>query len=206
MAIKGRFITFEGSEGSGKSTQISLVLDYLKAKNLPVILVREPGGVKISEKIRDILLDNKNKAMADECEVLLYMAARAQLVKEVLTPALNQGQLVLCDRFLDSTIAYQGWGNGVDVTTIKNIGQYAVGNLKPDLKLWFDIDPQLGLSRTNAKKDRIELRPLEYPNRVRQGYLALAKEDPNRIKTIKVDAAKEIIFERVKNFIDKVIK
>ncbi len=205
MGLKGRFITFEGSEGSGKSTQAALVLDYFKSKGLPAVLLREPGGVKISEKIRDILLNVNNKAMADECETLLYMAARAQLVKEILRPALDKGQIVLCDRFLDSTIAYQGWGNGIDVSIIENIGQFAVGGLKPDLTLLFDIDTQQGLSRTNVKKDRIELRCLEYHNRVREGYLALAKREPTRVKIIRVDAPKEIIFERIKTYLDKVL-
>ena len=203
--MKGKFITFEGSEGSGKSTQASLVVEYLKSKDLPVTLLREPGGVKISEKIRDLLLDVKNKAMGDECETLLYMAARAQLVKEILKPALDKGQIIICDRFMDSTIAYQGGGNGVDVTTIEAIGHFAVGGLQPDLTLLFDIDTQEGLSRTNAQKDRIELRSLEYHSRVRQGYLALAKKEPNRIKVISVDASKEDIFKRVKVYIDKVI-
>jgi dTMP kinase len=133
------------------------------------------------------------------------MAARAQLVKEVLRPELEKGTIVLCDRFLDSTIAYQGWGNGVDIKAIQAIGSFAVSGIQPDLTLLFDIDPQQGLARTNAKKDRIELRSLEYHNRVRQGYLDLAKKEGHRIKVIPVDASKEIIFGKVKAYIDKVI-
>lgn len=205
MALKGKFITFEGSEGSGKSTQSALVLDYLKSKKVPVMLLREPGGVKISEKIREILLNVQNTAMGDECETLLYMAARAQLVKEVLRPALEKGNIVLCDRFMDSTIAYQGWGNGIDIASIESMGHFAVGGLKPDLTLLFDIDTKQGLSRTNATKDRIELRSLEYHNRVRQGYLDIAKKEPKRVKIISVDASKEIIFGRVKAYIDKIL-
>ena len=205
MGLKGKFITFEGSEGSGKSTQSALVVEYLKSKKLPVMLLREPGGVKISEKIREILLDVKNTDIGDECETLLYMAARAQLVKEVLKPALEKGKIVICDRFLDSTVAYQGWGNGVDVSAIESIGNFSVAGLKPDLTLLFDIDTEKGLSRTNAKKDRIELRSLDYHRRVRQGYLDLAKRNPKRMKVISVDSSKEIIFERVKAYIDKVI-
>jgi len=205
MGLKGKFITFEGSEGSGKSTQSALVVEYLKSKKLPVMLLREPGGVKISEKIREILLDVKNTDIGDECETLLYMAARAQLVKEVLKPALEKGKIVICDRFLDSTVAYQGWGNGVDVSAIESIGNFSVAGLKPDLTLLFDIDTEKGLSRTNAKKDRIELRSLDYHRRVRQGYLDLAKRNPKRMKVISVDSSKEIIFERVKVYIDKVI-
>jgi dTMP kinase len=203
--MKGKFITLEGSEGSGKSTQSALILAYLESKKLPVMLLREPGGVEISEKIRKILLDVKNTGLGDEAETLLYMAARAQMVKEVLRPALDRGTIVLCDRFLDSTIAYQGWGNKVDVTAIENIGKFAVGGIQPDLTLLFDIDTKQGLSRTNAKKDRIELRSLAYHQRVRQGYLDLAAKHPKRIKVIPVDAPKEVIFERVKTYIDKVI-
>ncbi|MBI3601941.1 MAG: dTMP kinase [Candidatus Omnitrophica bacterium] len=205
MDLKGKLITFEGSEGSGKSTQAALVLEYLKEKKLPAMLLREPGGVKISEAIRNILLDVDNAGMGDECETLLYMAARAQLVKEVLIPALETGKIVLCDRFLDSTIAYQGYGNGVDIATIKQMGKFAVKGVIPDLTLLFDLETQKGLSRTNAHKDRIELRSLEYHNHVRQGYLALAKQEPGRIKLIRVDAPKEIIFERVKTCIDGIL-
>ncbi len=200
--MKGKFITFEGSEGSGKSTQAVMVLDYLKSKNLPVVLLREPGGVKLSEKIRDILLDVNNTSMGDECETLLYMAARAQLVKEIIKPALQGGQIVLCDRFLDSTIAYQGWGSQVDLAAIETIGRFATGGVTPNLTLLFDIDTSKGLARTNAQKDRIENRSLEYHHRVRQGYLALAKKEPGRIKVISVDAPKEVIFEQVKHYID----
>ena len=203
--MKGKFITFEGSEGSGKSTQAALVLEYLKEKKLPVMLLREPGGVKISEAIRKILLDTSNAGMGDECETLLYMAARAQLVKEVLELALSSGKIVLCDRFLDSTIAYQGYGNGVDVALIKQLGNFVTKGIVPDLTLVFDIDADKGLSRTNASKDRIELRSMDYHDRVRQGYLALAKQDPQRIKVIAVDAPKEKVFQRVKAYIDALV-
>jgi len=204
-AYPGKFITFEGSEGSGKSTQASLVHDYLKKKKVPVLLLREPGGVKISEAIRSLLLDVKNEKMTKECETLLYMASRAQLVEEVLIPSLKAGTVVLCDRFLDSTIAYQGYGNGVDLETIKKIGTFATQGVIPVLTLLFDIDPAKGLSRTNAVKDRIELRPVEYHRKVREGYLALVKEQPKRIKVIKVDQGKEEIFEVVKKYIDEVL-
>ena len=202
---KGKFITFEGSEGSGKSTQIALVYDYLKSMRKPVIVVREPGGVKISENIRNILLHVENREMTDEAETLLYLAARAQLVHEVIAPALKEGKIILGDRFMDSTYAYQGYGNGVNLKFIKSVEKFVTEGIKPRLTFLFDIDTQKGLSRTNSQKDRIELRSLEYHNRVRRGYLALAKQEPKRIKVIKVDADKEIIFSRVKNFIDKLI-
>lgn len=203
--MNGKFITFEGSEGSGKSTQAALLLDYLKSKHKPVMLLREPGGVKISEDIRKLLLDVANTGMGNECETLLYMAARAQMVKEVLLPQLAASQIVLCDRFLDSTIAYQGYGNGVDVAVIEQLGAFVNRGLTPDLTILFDIEPQQGLSRTNIKKDRIELRSLEYHNRVREGYLALSRRYPARIKVIKVDAPKEEIFKRVKSYIDALL-
>ncbi|MDE2028778.1 MAG: dTMP kinase [Candidatus Omnitrophica bacterium] len=203
--MNGKFITFEGAEGSGKSTQAGLVLNYLESKKLPVTLLREPGGVKISESIRKLLLDVKNTGMGDECETLLYMAARAQMVKEVLQPQLNSGKIVLCDRFLDSTIAYQGYGNGIDVKTIEQLGLFAAKGIAPDLTILFDIQPEKGLSRAGTKKDRIESRSLEYHGRVRGGYLDLAKKYPGRIKLIKVDADKEEIFKRVKSHIDALL-
>ncbi len=203
--MKGKFITFEGSEGSGKSTQAALVLEYLKEKKVPVTLLREPGGVKISEAVRSILLDTANKDMGDECETLLYMAARAQMVKEVLVPALGSGTVVLCDRFLDSTIAYQGYGNGVDVKLIKELGRFATRGIVPDRTFLFDIETTKGLARTKVAKDRIELRSLDYHNHVRQGYLELARLEPERIKVITVDGSKEDIFKRVKPFVDRLL-
>lgn len=202
---KGRFITLEGSEGSGKSTQSALICDYLKKKGKDVIALREPGGVKISEAIRGLLLDVKNEAMGFECETLLYMAARAQVVKEIIAPALKAGKIVVCDRFLDSTFVYQGYGHGIDITFIKKLGAFATGGIKPDLTLLFDIDTHKGLSRTNAVKDRIELRSIEYHKRVRKGYLELASKEPKRIKVIQVDAPKEEIFARVQRHINKAL-
>jgi dTMP kinase len=205
MDLKGKFITLEGSEGSGKSTQSALIADYLKKAGHDLLQLREPGGVKISEAIRNLLLDAKNVDMSNECETLLYMAARGQIVHEVILPALKSGKIIICDRFLDSTIAYQGYGNGVDISFIKLLGKFVTGGVTPDLTLLFDIETEQGLSRTNAQKDRIELRPLEYHNKVRQGYLALAADDPRRIKVIKVDAPKEEIFERVRAHLEKVL-
>jgi dTMP kinase len=204
--MNGKFITFEGSEGSGKSTQAALVLEYLKSRKLPVMLLREPGGVKISENIRKLLLDVNNGGMGDESETLLYMAARAQMVKEVLEPQLKSSKIILCDRFLDSTIAYQGYGNGIDIKTIEQMGLFATRGISPDLTILFDINPEKGLSRAGDKKDRIESRSLEYHKRVRNGYLELGKKHPERIKLIEVDSTKEEIFKRVKLHIDALLK
>lgn len=204
--MKGVFITFEGSEGSGKSTQIDMVCRYLKAKKKSVLFVREPGGVKISEKIRTILLDARNVKMSSECETLLYMAARAQLVEEVIAPALKKGKTVLCDRFLDSTLAYQGYGNGVDIRTIKAIGKFATRSIKPDLTLFFDISAREGLARIKGRaKDRIERRTLHYHNKVRRGYAAIARQEPRRVKLIDGARSKEEIFDLVCGHVDRLM-
>ena len=202
---KGLFITFEGSEGSGKSTQAKFVYDYLRKKGKKVMFIREPGGVKISEAIRKILLDVKNTKMCDETEALLYMAARAQLVHDVIEPALKSGKIILCDRFLDSTVCYQGYGNGVDIDFIKTLGRFVTRGIQPHLTFIFDLDVQEGLRRRGSSRDRIERRAVAYHNRVRNGYLKLAKQEPRRIKVIKVNQSKEEIFKVVRKFIDWMI-
>lgn len=205
--MKGKFITCEGSEGSGKSTQIEMVQQYLKDRGEKAMLLREPGGVELGEKIRGLLLDVKNVDMTSECETLLYMASRAQLVAEKILPLLKQGTNILCDRFLDSTIAYQGYGNGVDIDFIKKIGQFITQSVKPDLTLLFDIDAKTGLSRIKRSKDRIERRAIAYHNRVRRGYLRLAQSEPLRIKVIEVgNRDKEEIFAETRQHIDRLFR
>jgi dTMP kinase len=203
--LKGRLITFEGAEGSGKSTQIQMVFRYLKKRGLPVMNLREPGGVKISEAIRRVLLDIRHTEMTKVCETLLYMAARAQLVEEVLIPALKEGRIVLCDRFLDSTLVYQGYGSGVDRTLIHQMGRAATQGIEPDLTLLFDIPAEKGLRRRGPIKDRIERKPLSYHRRVRRGYLELAKEYPQRITVIKVNKDKEAIHQIVRRHLDSLL-
>ena len=185
-----KFITFEGSEGCGKSTQSRLLYSFLKRKGYSVVYLREPGGTKISEKIRQILLDARNDSMSAECEMLLYMAARAQVVSELIRPALNKGKIVICDRFLDSTLAYQGYGLGMDTTLIKGIGNFVTGGIRPDLTLLLDLPVKAGLKHRHATKDRIEKRSLGYHERVREGYLSLSKLEPERIKIVKVEKLK----------------
>ncbi|HNW39124.1 MAG TPA: dTMP kinase [Candidatus Omnitrophota bacterium] len=187
--MKGKFITFEGSEGCGKSTQSEMLFTYLKSKGHKVIYLREPGGVKLSENIRTILLDPKNKISAP-AETLLYMAARAQVVDEIIKPALEEGKTVVCDRFLDSTVAYQGFGLGVDIKLIKVIGDFATQSIQPDLTIFLDLPLEKGLECRNNCPDRIEQRSLSYHEKVRQGYLTLAEQEPGRIKVVKVLADK----------------
>lgn len=183
--MKSKFITFEGSEGCGKSTQSEMLFSYLKAKGAKVIYLREPGGVKLSETIRAILLDPKSKISAP-AETLLYMAARAQVVEEIIKPALEAKKIVVCDRFLDSTIAYQGFGLGIDIKLIKLLGGFATQGIKPDLTIFLDLPVKSGLKHRHNCRDRIEQRSMSYHEKVRQGYLTLAQQEPKRIKMVKV--------------------
>ena len=183
--MKSKFITFEGSEGCGKSTQSEMLFSYLKARGYNVVYLREPGGVKLSEAIRSILLDPKSKISA-QAETLLYMAARAQVVEEIIKPALEGKKIVICDRFLDSTIAYQGYGLGVDIKLIKSLGNFATQGIKPDLTIFLDLPVKSGLKHRHNCLDRIEQRSMNYHEKVRKGYLALARQEPQRIKMVKV--------------------
>lgn len=182
MAKRGLFITFEGPEGSGKSTHSRLLCDFLKRKGFKILYTREPGGVLISEKIRKVLLDPKNKGMDTVSEMLLYMAARAEIVKQKILPALEKRKIVVCDRFLDATVAYQGYAGGLDVKLIKNIGRLVTGGISPDLTFLLDIDVKHGLRRSGKTKDRMERKSILYHKKVRKGYLAIARVEPKRIK------------------------
>jgi len=202
--MRGKFITFEGSEGCGKSTQSRLLYEYLKRKGYPVVYLREPGGTRISEKIRKILLDPGNHITA-ECETLLCMAARSQLVTGVIKPALSKGKIVICDRFLDSTLAYQGSGLGVDIALIKRLGNFVTGGIKPDLTIFLDLPVKRGLKHRKLQKDRIEKRSIAYHLRVRRGYLKLAILEPKRIKIIKVDKDKQKTQLKIRELIDRYV-
>lgn len=181
---KGIFITFEGPEGSGKTTQIELLRQYLSKKGKSVLVTREPGGEKIAEKIRHLLLSPKYSPMP-LTELFLYSASRIQHVENVIMPALKKGKIVLCDRFSDATMAYQGYGRGISKELIKKINKFASKGLKPRLTILMDIEPGLGLKRAR-NIDRMEAESLAFHRKVRQGYLALAKKEPRRIKIVKV--------------------
>jgi len=199
--MKGTFITFEGSEGCGKSTQSRLLAEFLKRRGYSVVYLREPGGTKISEKIRKILLDGKNDSMSPECEMLLYMASRAQVVNEVIKPALQKGEIVICDRFLDSTIVYQGYGLGVDIGFIKRLGAFATQGIAPDLTILLDLPVRKGLMHRKHCEDRIEKRPLPYHMKVRKGYLKIGALEPRRIKVVKVEQAKFKTQEKIREIV-----
>lgn len=206
MTKKGKLITFEGSEGSGKSTQSELLCGYLNTQGFDVLHLREPGGTNISEKIRRILLDSRNGSMSAVCEMLLYMSSRAQVVDEVIKPAITQGKVVICDRFLDSTLAYQGYGLGMDITLIKKIGDFVTQGIKPDLTILLDVSLKKGLGYRANHKDRIEQRPLAYHSCVRKGYFQLARLEPERIKVIKVDEDKSVTQKKIRNLVDNLIE
>lgn len=183
---KGKFITFEGCEGSGKSTQLSLFKSYLEKNKIDYIFVREPGGTEISEKIRALILDVNNKEMTNECEALLYAAARAQLVKEKILPALEQGKLVFCDRYIDSSFAYQAYARELGMDYITKINAYAVNNCMPDCTLLLNISPDEAFKRKGGADtdDRLEQVGIAFHRKVFAGYTDLANKNPERIEKI----------------------
>ncbi|MDO4778043.1 MAG: dTMP kinase [Tissierellia bacterium] len=189
--MSGKFVVFEGSDGSGKTTILNNVKKYLDESNIEYILTREPGGTKIGEKIRDILLNNKNKEMDYRTEALLFAAARAQSVEEVLRPALNQGKLVISDRYVLSSIAYQGYARELSIDGVKGINDFAIDGLKPDWTIFFDVDPIKVLDRKKAatKADRLEEEGNNYHSKVYEGYKKMIEEYQN---VIVIDASRSI--------------
>ena len=185
--MTGKFITFEGGEGCGKSTQIKLLAAALEERGYNVLQVREPGGTVVGERIRDILLAKESTALDSMAELMLYEAARAQICHEVIRPALDAGKIVLCDRFYDSTIAYQGYGRGLDVALIRKLNEAAVDGLAPDMTLMLFIDPVEGLRRAmgvtggDGEGDRIEAAGLAFHQRVHDGFARIAMEEPDRV-------------------------
>lgn len=202
------FITLEGPDGSGKSTQRVLLGDYLLAKGYEVVSTREPGGTRISERIREILLNPEYKEMRPLTELLLFAAGRAQHTEEVVIPALRAGKIVISERYLDASIVYQGYGRGLSLEVVKVINQIATGGIKPDLTLVLDIEPRVGLARVgqrSPKKDRLEKLSLEFHNRQRNGYLTLAKEEPERIKTIDASGSREEVQAWIRKEVEAIL-
>ncbi len=198
------FITFEGIEGSGKTTQVNLALDWLRDRADNVLHTREPGGTAIGNRIRTILLDPIHTEMAAEAEILLYSAARAQIVRQVIRPHLEQGGIVICDRFYDSTLAYQGYGRGLSLPDLRHITAFATGGLTPDLTLYLDLAVEAGLRRkaqTPEEWNRLEAQPLDFHQRVRAGYLALAAAEPERWRVIDADRPVEVVQEEIRRIL-----
>ena len=209
MNKKGILITLEGNEGCGKTTQIKLLRDWLGRCGKKVFLTREPGGTPTSDAIRSILLDDDKKNISPVTETLLYMASRAQLVNDVIKPKLGQGYIILCDRWLDATLAYQGFGGGVDARWIEALGKKVTQGIRPKRTVFFDLPLEIGLKRATECRsaDRIEKKSVAFHRKVRQGYLWIAEKEPRRFKTLKVDSAESIsdIHERIKAILKDVV-
>ena len=206
MSKKGLFITLEGPEGSGKSTQIKNMTALLEGMGLSPVVLREPGATEIGEAIRAILLHLKVKEMAPPTELMLYLAARAQIVHERILPALQSGKVVICDRFEDSTLAYQGFGRGLSVEQILEASRLVRGELKPDLTFLLDLDPELGFKRIKRGKDRMEKEPLEFHKKVRRGFLSLAKLEPKRFCVIDARESAEQVFNQICGRLERVLQ
>lgn len=199
---QGLFITFEGADGCGKTTQIELLDRYLQNEGFKTLLTREPGAKGLGEKLREILLNYEGE-VSSNCESFLFLADRAQHVDCIIKPALKEGRIVLCDRHTDSTLAYQGFGRGLDLERINFLNNIVAGGLKPDLTIVFDIDIETSMKRVGKNKDRMESAGVEFFNRVREGYLEIAKNEPKRVKVINsADSIENIhkkVLELVKN-------
>ncbi len=205
----GTFITFEGIDGCGKSTQLELFSLYLSERGIRYELIREPGGTVIGEKIREILLDKMNTGMSAETELLLFEASRSQIVREIILPALREGAVVICDRFSDSTTAYQGYGRGIDIGSVKALNDYATSGLKPDITFLFDISAEAASRRMGIREresDRLDSESREFAGRVRNGYIKLAEEEPERVRMIDASEDADIISVEVIRIFEEVYK
>lgn len=190
------FITLEGPEGSGKTSQVPLLADFLRQQGRDIIITREPGGTAIGDQIRSVLTNLGNTAMQPRTEILLFLAARAQLVEQVIRPALAEGKIVLCDRYGDSTLAYQGYGHGLDLDQLRHLLRFATGGLKPNLTLLLDVDVEAGLRRklySGGEWNRLDAYAVAFHQRVRQGYHALAQSEPQRWVVIDASQPPEMV-------------
>ncbi len=212
--MKGMFITFEGIEGSGKSTQIALLANYLTARGVRHVLTREPGGTLIGDQVRKILLDPANRSLDPAAELLLYAASRAQHLREIILPALADGTNVLCDRFSDATLAYQGYGRGLDSEMIRSLDRIVTAGMRPDLTLLFDIDAASGIARAQGRNNsrgleaeaRFENEELAFHERVRQGYLTLVAQEPDRIRVVDASSSPEAVQAKVRKIVDEKLR
>lgn len=209
MIYNGFFITIEGPEGAGKTTVMRDVADQLQSEGYEIISTREPGGIRISERIREVILDNELTEMDARTEALLYAAARRQHLVEKIEPALSEGKIVLCDRFVDASLAYQGHARGLGIDEVLSINEFAIGNLMPNLTLLFDVDPQIGLSRIaqhdNRELNRLDVESLGFHKAVREGYQEVIKRYPNRIHVIDASKSQEEVTLEVLNVLKKTL-
>ena len=207
----GRFITFEGIEGSGKTTQIRLLFEHLKEGGTDVVMTREPGGTLIGEKVRGILLDPSSSGIAPRAELFLYAAARTQHIEDVILPALNEGSIVLCDRFTDATFAYQGYGREIPHNVVRVVSSLVTMDLVPDLTILLDLPAEAGLARARERNranaasaaSRFEDEDLRFHQRVRQGYLELASAERNRIKIVPADAPVDRVARMIRDIVKR---
>lgn len=195
---KGLFITLEGADGSGKTTQLAKIVEYFESQNIPHLVTREPGGVGLGQKVREILL-NYDGDVDSTCEMFLYLADRAQNIGTIVNPALATGKIVLCDRHTDSSVAYQGYARGLDIERINFLNNVATQGRKPDLTLLFDVDTSVAMERVGnrAEKDRLESEGAQFHAKVRHGYLEIAKQEPERIKIIDANLSVEEVWAQV---------
>lgn len=203
---KGIFITFEGGEGAGKSSLIESIKANLSKKNLNLVFTREPGGTSFGEEIRNLLLKNRVEKVSSKAELCLFLASRAQHIQDVIIPALKANKIVLCDRYNDSSVAYQGYARGLGIEEVLSFSSYIIEDAQPDLTLYLDIDPQIGLSRVKSKYDRIESEKITFHQKIREGFLQLAKKFPQRIKIVDASRSKEEVFKSAMNYINKFIE
>lgn len=196
--MTGSFIVFEGGEGAGKSTQKTLLADWLEEQGRTVVITREPGGTPAGEAIRTVLLSNDYVGLTDRAEALLFAAARGEHVAQVIRPALEAGSVVVCDRYLDSSVAYQGYGRNLGAEHVRSLSLWATHDLLPDLTVLLDIDPAVGLSRVQSP-DRLESEPIEYHQRVRRAFLDIASTDPQRYLVVDASQSTQAIAEQIRS-------
>ncbi|AZN38883.1 dTMP kinase [Paenibacillus albus] len=204
---KGLFLTFEGGEGAGKTTLINGVVEALRNRGRNVLSTREPGGSPIAELIRGVILDKNNTAMDARTEALLYAAARRQHLVEIVLPALERGDIVICDRFVDSSLAYQGHSRGLGIAEVRSINDFAIDGVMPNLTIWMDISPEAGLARINSAKvrevNRLDLEELTFHERVREGYQLLMANEPERIIRVNAEQTVENVLRDVMEIINQ---
>lgn len=201
--MKSKFITIEGPDGAGKTTQIKKLYKFFSNKGIKTIITREPGGTELGENLRKVLLTPHGQEPVPEAEALIYAASRAQLVKKIIKPCLKKGGVVLCDRFIDSSLAYQGWARGLGIDQVFKINSWFLTDCMPDITLVLDIDPEISLNRKKNKKDRLEKEALDFHKKVREGFLILKQRFPDRIKIIDAQKDENKIFEVILSEIKK---